>query len=113
MTINHQSKASMHVLNTPADPGVSQGARRATEETPGSAAPAKVPGADTEVVPRARQRKFSNADTIRQDALDTAFLTHPKRFKGRRPAPPTAVWINPPPTEKTDDTSTLSSTVNS
>lgn len=56
------------------------------------------------------------AHAIRQDALDTAFLTNPKRFKGRRPAPPalpTAVWINPPATEKTNDASILSSTVNS
>jgi putative transposase len=55
------------------------------------------------------------ARALRQDALDTAFLANPKRFKGRRPQPPalpTAVWINPPATEKTDDPNTLSSTVN-
>jgi len=56
------------------------------------------------------------ARAIRQDALDTAFLANPKRFKGRRPMPPelpAAVWINPPTTEKTDHLNTLSSTVNS
>ena len=71
MTINAQPKASMHILNTPADPLVSQGARRATEETSGSAAPTTQPGADTEVVPRARRRQFSNADKRRiLDAAD-------------------------------------------
>lgn len=71
MTINPQAKASMHILNTPDDPGVSQGARRATEETPGSAAPNRLAGADTEVVPRARRRQFSNADKRRiLDAVD-------------------------------------------
>jgi len=56
------------------------------------------------------------ARALRQDTLDTAFLANPKRFKGRRPAPPalpTAVWINPPAKEKTDDSSTPASTVNS
>jgi len=71
MTINAQPKEPMHNLNTPADPGVSQGARRATEEAPGSAAPSELPGADTEVVPRARRRQFSNADKRRiLDAVD-------------------------------------------
>jgi transposase-like protein len=65
MTINAQPKASMRILNIPTDPGVLQGARRATEETPGSAAPTKPSGADTEVVPRARRRQFSNADKRR------------------------------------------------
>ena len=51
MTTTTQPKASMHVLKTSADPLVSQGARRATEETSGSAAPTTQPGADTEVVP--------------------------------------------------------------
>jgi putative transposase len=35
----------------------------------------------------------------RRRALDAAFLAHPERFKRRPPlppAPPTAVWINPP-----------------
>ena len=39
---------------------------------------------------------------VRQATLDRAFLAFPERFKGRRPQPhalPTAVWINPPPSE--------------
>ena len=39
---------------------------------------------------------------LRQAALDSAFVTSPKRFKGRRPQPhalPTAAWINPPTSE--------------
>jgi putative transposase len=39
----------------------------------------------------------------RQTALDAAFLAHPVRFKGKSPRPPklpTAVWINPPSSEK-------------
>ena len=71
MTTTNQRKASMHILKTSADPLVSQGARRATEETSGSAAPTTQPGADTEVVPRARRRQFSNADKRRiLDAAD-------------------------------------------
>ena len=71
MTTTNQRKASMHILKTSADPLVSQGARRATEETSGSAAPTTQPGADTEVVPRARRRQFSNADKRR--ILDAAW----------------------------------------
>lgn len=65
MTTNHQPKATMQVLNNSSDPGVPQGARRATEGTPGSAASAPRPGTDSEVVPRARRRQFSNADKPR------------------------------------------------
>jgi putative transposase len=41
----------------------------------------------------------------RQAALDAAYLAHPTRFKSKRPSThpmPTAVWINPPPMEKTN-----------
>ena len=41
----------------------------------------------------------------RQAALDAAFLAHPARFKSKRPSThpmPAAVWINPPPMEKTN-----------
>jgi putative transposase len=41
----------------------------------------------------------------RQATLDGAFLTHPKRFKGKTPQPhslPTAVWINPPAKDSTN-----------
>ena len=61
----HQPKVSMHSVHSLADPGASQGARRATEDAPGSAAPTVPPAADTEVVPRARRRHFSNADKRR------------------------------------------------
>lgn len=56
------------------------------------------------------------AHLLRQDTLDAAFLANPKRFKGRRPEPPelpSAVWINPPATEKNDDSNILASAVNS
>lgn len=34
------------------------------------------------------------AQSIRQEALDTAYLTTPERFKGRSPAPPPdRVWV--------------------
>ena len=65
MTINQQPKVAMDAVTSSADPGASQGARRATEDAPGSAAPALPPGADSEVVPRARRRVFSNADKRR------------------------------------------------
>ena len=52
----------------------------------------------------------------RQVVLDTAFLATPRRFKGRRPQPhalPTAVWINPPPSETAAPTTQQPCTVNS
>jgi len=52
----------------------------------------------------------------RQAALDTAFRASPKRFKGRRPEPPrlpTAVWINPPPSEAITPNTPQPGTVNS
>jgi transposase len=65
MTKLHQPKVSMHAVHTLPDPGASQGARRATEDGPGSAAPNVPPDIETEVVPRARRRHFSNADKRR------------------------------------------------
>ena len=65
MTVNHQPKAAMHAVNSLSDPGASQGARRATEDAPASAAPGLPPGADSEVVARARRRVFSSADKRR------------------------------------------------
>jgi len=65
MTINQQSKVPMHAVKVSSDPGASQGARRATEDAPGSAPPAIPPGIDSEVVPRARRRTFTNADKRR------------------------------------------------
>lgn len=61
MTINQQPKVLMHAVKSSADPVASQGARRATEEAPGSAAPSERPRNDAEVVPRARRRQFSDA----------------------------------------------------
>ena len=65
MTNNHQRKVSMHAVKSSSDPGASQGARRATEDEPGSAPLPVVPGSDSEVVPRARRRTFTNADKRR------------------------------------------------
>jgi transposase len=61
MTIDRQPKAAMHAVKSLSDAGVSQGARRATEDTPASAAQAS----DTEVIAHARRRRFSNADKRR------------------------------------------------
>jgi transposase len=65
MTINPQSKVPMNAVKASSDPGASQGARRATEDAPGSA-PSQLPsGSNSEVVPRARRRVFTNADKRR------------------------------------------------
>ena len=61
----HQPKVSMHAVHTLSDPSASQGARRATEDALGSAPSDARPGIDSEVVPRARRRQFSNADKRR------------------------------------------------
>ena len=65
MTIKQQTKVPMQEAQVSSDPGASQGARRATEEAPGSARPPPPPGSDSEVVPRARRRTFTNADKRR------------------------------------------------
>ena len=65
MKINQQTKVPMHAAQVCSDPGASQGARRATEDAPGSAPPPIPPGSDSEVVPRARRRTFTNADKRR------------------------------------------------
>ena len=65
MTINEQPKVPMHAVKSSANPGASQGARRATEDAPGLAASNGLPGNDSEVVPRARRRQFTNADKRR------------------------------------------------
>ena len=61
MTINQQSKVPMQASNSAADALASQGARRATVDASASAPP----GADSEVVPRAKRRRFSEADKRR------------------------------------------------
>lgn len=65
MSNSPQPKVPMHAVKVPADPGASQEARRATEDAPGSAPPAIPPSSDSEVVPRARRRSFSNAERRR------------------------------------------------
>jgi transposase-like protein len=65
MTINPQSKVPMRAVKSSSDLGASQGARRATEDAPRSAPPPTPGGGDSEVVPRARRRTFSNADKRR------------------------------------------------
>jgi transposase-like protein len=65
MTVKQQSKDAMHEVKVSSDPGASQGARRATEDAPGSAPSPVAPGSDSEVVSRARRRTFTNADKRR------------------------------------------------
>ena len=62
---NNQPKVPMHAVKVSSDPGASQGARRATEDAPGSAPSPVPPASDSEVVPRARRRTFTNADKRR------------------------------------------------
>ena len=52
---------------------------------------------------------------IRQDTMDAAFAANPNRFKNTPPvvsAMPTAVWINPPPKEKTPASGPVDRTLN-
>ena len=65
MTKSQQSKVPMHAVKVALDSGASQGARRATEDAPESAPSPIPPGGDSEVVPRARRRTFTNADKRR------------------------------------------------
>lgn len=61
---------------------------------------------------------YGRAQTLfqqRADTLNVAFLTNPKRFKGRVPQPPklpTAVWINPPTQETANNPPLEPSTLN-
>jgi transposase-like protein len=61
----HQRKVSMHAVHILPDTGASQGARRATEDAPVSAAPVEPSDTNSEVVPQARRRHFSNANKRR------------------------------------------------
>ena len=65
MTNRQQPKIPMYAVKSLSDPGASQGARRATGDAPGSAPPVSPPSANSEVLPRARRRTFSNADKRR------------------------------------------------
>ena len=65
MKINSESKVTMNAVNGEQGVPASQGARRATGDAPGSAPPVSPPSANSEVLPRARRRTFSNADKRR------------------------------------------------
>jgi len=65
MTITQQPKAVMDAANSLPDSTALEGARRATGDAIESAAPTKRPAADMEVVPRARRRRFTNAEKRR------------------------------------------------
>lgn len=65
MTINNQPKAAMHAAKSLPDALALEGARRASGDAGASAAPTHPRDAETEVVPRARRRLFSNADKRR------------------------------------------------
>lgn len=65
MSNSQQPKVPMHAVKVSSDPGALQGARRATEDAPGSAPLPLPPGSVCEVVPRARRRTFTNADKRR------------------------------------------------
>ena len=65
MTVNHQPEAAVHAVKSLSDLLAAQGARRATEDASGSAAPVARSDASAEVVAHARRRQFSNADKLR------------------------------------------------
>lgn len=66
MKIKQQTKVPAQAAQDDSDSGALQGARRATEDAPESVPPPPIaPGSDSEVVPRARRRKFSTADKRR------------------------------------------------
>jgi len=64
MKINNQSKAQMHEAGDSVDTGVSQGARRATEDAPVSTRPLSS-SISSEVVAIAKRRSITNADKRR------------------------------------------------
>ena len=65
MTSNQQPKAPMAAVKSMTDPDALPGARRATEDAPGSAPQFARPGSDPEVVAHARRRNFSPAQKRR------------------------------------------------
>ena len=56
-----QPKVFMHAVQSLPDSVASQGARRANEDATGSASPPEMVAFNSEVVPQARRRSFSNA----------------------------------------------------
>ena len=75
MTINNKSKAAVEAAKSLPDVSALQGARRASGDADTSAVPVAPAGSDTEVVPRARRRTFSNADKRRILQAGTAALS--------------------------------------
>ena len=66
MASHQQSPSVGKALNGSTDPGAAEGARRATEEAPGSAPSANAVGTDSEVVAKVvKRRSFSNAEKRR------------------------------------------------
>lgn len=65
MKIKQQPKAEMDTAKSLPDTSALQGARRATQDAHESEASTKRADVDMEVVPRARRRRFSNADKRR------------------------------------------------
>ena len=61
MAVNHHPKVAVHAVKSSSDPLASQGARRASEDATESAPAPVMPGPNSEVVPHARRRSFSNA----------------------------------------------------
>ena len=62
---SQRTKIPMQAAQVSSDLGASHGACRAAEDAPGSAPPPIRPGSDSEVVPRARRRTFTDADKRR------------------------------------------------
>ena len=75
MKINNQPKTHMHAAADSADPGASKGARRASDDAPGSVRPLS-PSIDSEVVAISKRRRFTNADK-RRIVLTAAACTKP------------------------------------
>ena len=65
MTVHQQPKAPMPAGQRVTDPGASQGARRATEDSPGSPNRDPRPGTDSEVIARAKRRNIPPAQKRR------------------------------------------------
>lgn len=65
MTVTQRAKTAMQKQKSSSDSGASQGARRATEDAPESAAQVIRPDASAEVVAHAQRRHFSPAEKRR------------------------------------------------
>jgi|GEM_PF-1930531 len=73
MTVNHRPKVAVHAVKSSPDALASQGARRATEKANAAVPPQAACANDAEVVPHARRRQFSNAESAdKRRILDAA-----------------------------------------